>query len=82
MLKTMTLTASALIVGIVLQPSQANAWCDKDCRDLCRLTAGCGWKGTTASCITNFQCSQYKGQSCEPARVKARARQYNKAAGC
>jgi hypothetical protein len=77
MIKYLALSAVMFTLVMTAQQTPAFAWCDKDCRDLCYATAGRGWSGTARSCINHFQCSQYAGRKCEPARVKAKARQYN-----
>ena len=70
-----------LSLVIALAPSQANAWCDKDCSALCRAVAGRGYAGTVETCLSQYRCEQYAGRQCEPANVQLRAQRLNAGSG-
>lgn len=52
--------------------AQSSAWCEENCRQLCRLTTR-----NPEACYVRIPCANYRGKQCAPdVRVKARARTY------
>lgn len=63
-----------LALCLVVWASAANAWCESDCAALCKVTTTVSKSGSFAGCVSQAQCSAYKGGQCEGAKaVAARA---------
>jgi hypothetical protein len=57
--------ALALLFG--MSASSANAWCDRDCVAVCKITTAQSRSGTVARCVQQSQCDAYRN-----GHVKAR----------
>lgn len=63
-----------LALCLVGWASAAHAWCESDCAALCKVTTTVSKSGSFASCVSQAQCSAYRGGQCEGAKaVAARA---------
>ena len=63
-----------LALCLVGWASAANAWCESDCAAVCKVTTTVSKSGSFASCVSQAQCSAYRGGQCEGAKaVAARA---------
>ena len=63
-----------LALCLVGWASAAHAWCESDCAAVCKVTTTVSKSGSFASCVSQAQCSAYRGGQCEGAKaVAARA---------
>jgi hypothetical protein len=54
----------------------ANAWCERDCVAVCKITAASDRSGSVGSCIQRSQCDAYRAGQCEGPKAAAdRARE-------
>lgn len=73
--------AWAISGGLVAEAqAQQRAWCEENCRLMCRLTLRPG--ATPAQCYAYINCAQFKGRPCaSEATVRQRSQAYCKQKG-
>jgi hypothetical protein len=54
-----------------LWSTSANAWCERDCVAVCKITAAHAQSGSVQSCTRRSQCESYRGGKCEGPKAAA-----------